>query len=844
MNISIRYYSIIITFFVFYGSFSFVKAQDSKLIGSILSDDSVNPSNPSLFAFDGDGNTFYMSNQASHAWVGLDLGSKHIITRFRWLNSPGTYDMKFYIPWAYKTVKKAFSFQAIIEGANSSDFSDAVPLYMITEESSVASWQETLIKTTRGFRYVRYVGPNSSFGKISDIEFYGFEGAGDDSQLYQISNLPTVSVHVTTGEDPINKVDELLSYSSVVSESGTKIVEGSSTLRLRGNSTMKFDKKPYRLKFDEKQKMPSCSYKARKWCLVPNLDDKSLMRNMIGFEVSQSVGLEYTPYCQPVDLVVNGEYKGNYQLCDLVSVNKNRIDIEEIDTEAHSDASQFGWFIEIDKLANEEPTGNWFNSAKGIPVTIKSPDSKEINSLYLDAIKTHFDKLESCVYNAQLDTLTGVRHYLDMDSFERYFLASEFMVNSDAYHSIFLHKHIKDDRFYVGPVWDLNLSMNNDSRFYDVNSRKRWSYFESSADAGTIRTFLTKMFDNDPTILQEVKNLWATIRNSDAVSTDRLLFVIDSLATDLHSSQEQNFKRWDVLSDKLFWNKYSYGSFQGEINALKNAISGRVNWMDGMLNCSPNDIEINIPESGWATIYLPLACVVPEELSFYTVSEIGGVDEKRLIHYTTAFVASLLSGDSYQSFDFNEDGSSDVGDIIRLASNSIISLQLINESELRANCPYIVHGRPGTYYLSGYQTDSWPTTANGFLVGVRDAQYAPLGSYILDNEREVAVFRKVEDENSFEVKPNTAYLVLPNVDDLNVNTFYLPFDIVWGIEDLVDESKSETIIYTIDGKSLYKTCAHNLNADKIINQFGLGVYIVSTGGQQQKIVVMKNGSLS
>ena len=56
--------------------------------------------------------------------------------------------------------------------------------------------------------------------------------------------------------------------------------------------------------------------KEKKWTLINNYGDKTLMRNILAFEVSRRVGLGYTPFCHPVDVIVNGEYRGCYQLCD------------------------------------------------------------------------------------------------------------------------------------------------------------------------------------------------------------------------------------------------------------------------------------------------------------------------------------------------------------------------------------------------------------------------------------------------------------------------------------------------------------------------------------------------
>ena len=102
------------------------------------------------------------------------------------------------------------------------------------------------------------------------------------------------------------------------------------TIRERGNYSRNFPKKPYRIKFDSKQHVLDAPAKAKKWTLINNYGDKTLMRNMLAFEISRQLGMPYTPYSKAVDVLLNGEYKGCYQLCDQVEVNKKRVAIDEL----------------------------------------------------------------------------------------------------------------------------------------------------------------------------------------------------------------------------------------------------------------------------------------------------------------------------------------------------------------------------------------------------------------------------------------------------------------------------------------------------------------------------------
>lgn len=115
--------------------------------------------------FDGDYNTFFASYERSNTWVGLDLGTPHVITKVGWspINS---------------SKGKQRCQLAIIEGANNPNFIDAVPLYMISEiaEANVMHYQD--INVSKGFRYVRYIGPNDARCNLSELAFYGYEDGG------------------------------------------------------------------------------------------------------------------------------------------------------------------------------------------------------------------------------------------------------------------------------------------------------------------------------------------------------------------------------------------------------------------------------------------------------------------------------------------------------------------------------------------------------------------------------------------------------------------------------------------------------------------------------------------
>ena len=236
--------------------------------------------------FDGDYETYFASYDRSGTWVGLDLGTKHVIRK---------------VGYSPRITQENRVQLAVIQGANEPDFSDAIPIHMIKNPAESGKMHYGDIDCSRGFRYIRYVSPNDVRCNLAELEFYGFEGEGDDSKLYQFTNLPTVVINTEGAQEIVSKEDEISSNVYIISENGTKILSTSDTgVRGRGNASwLYFPKKPYRLKFDSKQSPLGAPASAKKWTLISNYSDKSLMRNILAFEISRRVGQAYTPYGHP-----------------------------------------------------------------------------------------------------------------------------------------------------------------------------------------------------------------------------------------------------------------------------------------------------------------------------------------------------------------------------------------------------------------------------------------------------------------------------------------------------------------------------------------------------------------
>ena len=490
-------------------------------------------------------------------WRGLDLGQPYVITQVGW-----------------KPTSTTTAELGMFEGANSPDFMDALPLYMHDGASQANQMNYAEVNCSRGFRYVRYrKSDNKGEYKISSLEFYGDSGEGDDSHLAQLTNLPTVVIHTQDNVAPYDKEHEITCLVTIISNDGASVLTDTATIRERGNYSRGFPKKPYRIKFANKHNVLGSKANAKKWTLINNYGDKTLMRNQLAFELSRRFGMPYTPLCAYVDVVLNGDYKGCYQLCDQIEVRKNRVDIEEMTPEDNSgETLTGGYLIEVDAYAEEEPEQSMFWSDKGTGVTIKSPGDDEITPEQKEYIRAHYSTME-----------INWKNYLDLNTFLRHFLVGEMSGNTDTYWSVYMYKHRLNDTMYVGPCWDFDLAFENDNRTYPISNKTDYIYRTCGSTTGYMKTLVDMIVVRDAEAKSRLEAIWAAIRQA-GFTEESFIAYIDEQAALLQQSQRLNFMRWPILNEYVHQNPRTYGSYEAEVENVRRYINYRIAWMDNKLH--------------------------------------------------------------------------------------------------------------------------------------------------------------------------------------------------------------------------------------------------------------------
>jgi hypothetical protein len=261
-------------------------------------------------------------------------------------------------------------------------------------------------------------------------------------------------------------------YSSVGSASEPVITE----VKGRGNYTwIGFEKKPYRIKMGAKASLLNMT-KDKSYTLLAHADDNyGFLRNTAGFALSRFFELGYTPTAEPVELFLNGEYRGLYFLTDHIKVSSNRVKIEEQDDlETDPEKVTGGWLLEIDNYSEDPHITIYKKDEYGSPMwfTYKSPEEL---SYQQEAYITNFLNLANDAVYAEDKSSTEWEKYIDMDSLVNYYLVYEILANREGFHgSCYLHKERGENtKLIFGPVWDFgNTLWNMNNTFIHED----WSY--------------------------------------------------------------------------------------------------------------------------------------------------------------------------------------------------------------------------------------------------------------------------------------------------------------------------------------------------------------------------------
>ena len=747
--------------FVAASSYAYDAAVDGRLEGTMMYYSGTESS--AAKAFDGDASTYYTTSSDAFGWVGLDLGESCVITRVSYTPMPGSQGPDYML-------------LGLFEGANSPDFMDAMPLYLISTQPARGVATTADINVSRGFRYVRYVGSTGSYCSIAELQFFGHPGEGDDSQFYQITNIPTLSIHVQDNILPVNRGEDFESQSVLIYDGGTMVQEYPILFRVRGNFSASHENKAFRIKYNDGKShhvmrggSNESPTKCKKWVLINSYRDKTLMRNPVAWAMSKRGERDWTPWCQVVDLVVNGDYRGTYTLADAVSVDRNRIEITEM-TEFDVDDENItgGYLVEADNNYTKETYH--FLSGHGNTMSIHEPDEDVMQPEQFQYIQNYWNSMENVVFGANYtDREKGMRSVLDMETFLRWFLISEFNGNTDMICQVFLYKERGDDHFYTGPIWDADLALENDQTTYPANERMDWTY--KVRQTGQYGQFVSRVL-SDPSVFANLQELWAKLRKKGNFEPDDLAADVDSIRNEIRASANLNFIRWPYLNQWLSLNPAVPGSWEAEVDRVREYVHDRVAWMDEMLSYGTIRQENGIYQIGSALDLCLFSQMVNEggqtQAEAVLVNDIDMMDfndQFQPIGTTSAAFSGSLDGKGHIIRNLHISGGDDVG-LIAYPGSCTLSNIIFDKTcsvEGENNVGMLTgYARSGTVTIFGIENHG-SVTASGSYAG------ALIGSGRLSATIKI---NYCSNTGSITAQDNAAALVGPSLGRMTITNSY------------------------------------------------------------------------
>lgn len=384
--------------------------------------------------------------------------------------------------------------------------------------------------------------------------------------------------------------------------------EASCGIRLRGNSTQKFPKKPFAMKLVSKASVLGMP-KHKRWVLLANWMDRTMLRNAVAFEVAHQTenayadGLGWNPHGYSVEVIMDGRHVGNYFLCEQIKIDGDRVDIKDCiediigDGNANPTMADCGYLLEFDDNYDEVDK---FHTGRGLPCMFKDEVSKYSSDIY-NQVKARIEAVEANLESGNFDAAYSD---LDINSVIDYFFVQELTFNDEYKHPKSVYMLIDGDgKLTAGPVWDFDWQtfVNYDqvqamnSKYggtYSCRNTNEWLYGKSKLAEDSFLPWEDPDYINDqpymwyPLLFKDA-NFRARVQERWVVIYPQLLNVVDKIdefAAQNKVSEQYNSAMWPLVSLKNSVGSAFNGdedmSFNEAIATMKQAYTDRLNWMN------------------------------------------------------------------------------------------------------------------------------------------------------------------------------------------------------------------------------------------------------------------------
>lgn len=377
-------------------------------------------------------------------------------------------------------------------------------------------------------------------------------------------------------------------------------------IRLRGNSTQKFPKKPFAIKLVDKAPVLGMP-KHKRWVLLANWMDRTMLRNAVALEVAHRTdsayindGIGWSPRGTSVEVVMDGRHVGNYYFCEQIKIDGDRVDITDCYEDVENPTPETcGYLLEFDDAMDEV---NNFRTSRGIPCMFK--DEVPANSEFFNYVK---NKVEGIENSLNAENYEEAYKNLDINSVIDYFFIQELTFNDEYKHPKSVYMYIDGPgKLTAGPVWDFDWqtfvlydkvqAMNSKyGGTYNCRNTNEWLYGKSKLAEKPWWPGSDYDYVNDqpymwyPLLFKDA-NFRAKVQERWAVIYPQLLNVvakIDEFAALNKVSEQFNYAMWPLVGLKNSVSSAFNGdedmSFDEAIATMKQAYTERLEWMNSSI---------------------------------------------------------------------------------------------------------------------------------------------------------------------------------------------------------------------------------------------------------------------
>ncbi len=464
-------------------------------------------------------------------------------------------------------------------------------------------------------RQQTYTPDSSCLGKKLTLVISDYLGNILIKESLFCSRLPVFRIDTDGGAPITSKTAYMPAEIKMIGSStylpeATTLYNGDIQIHVRGNFTAGMDKKPYKIKLNASTDLFGFG-KSKHWILLANYLDESLVRSTLPQEVAAELGLVAMDSTF-VDLVVNGQYVGVYQLMEQVRIDNDRVDIHSweniaedladtfydthnkngittADRDALEDAlvENLSWistgvfsydsksYSVSDYLVLPAKTGGFliemsseydeiskFKTTQGAPFMFSDPEYLYTNSELFQYAKGYIQAVEDALYSQDFATVyngetVSWRDLVDLESAAKFWLICDYFSNEIGSKSTYMYIDT-DGKLVFGPVWDFDWS---------AGSESPWFVFSATGYNSRSRLWFSRMI-KDPEFAKAVYDVYPTFRAS-----------IENILKDGGKLDQyyDYLKESARINDNMWF--YKRG-FEKDYTALRNWLTTRINWYD------------------------------------------------------------------------------------------------------------------------------------------------------------------------------------------------------------------------------------------------------------------------